>query len=32
VITLGGDQVLAITRFGDTALFPHFGLPPTLRD
>jgi RNA polymerase sigma-70 factor (TIGR02960 family) len=32
VLTLEGDGIAAITRFiGDTALFGHFGLPPTLR-
>lgn len=28
---LAGDKICAITRFGDDNLFPHFGLPPTLR-
>ena len=32
VLTLSGDKISAITRFGDNALFPHFGLPRTLRD
>jgi RNA polymerase sigma-70 factor, ECF subfamily len=32
VLTLAGDKVRAITRFGDNSLFPHFGLPRTLRD
>jgi RNA polymerase sigma-70 factor (TIGR02960 family) len=30
VLTLEGDKVCAITRFGDNSLFPHFGLPRTL--
>ena len=30
VLTLAGDKVCAITRFGDSSLFPGFGLPPTL--
>ncbi len=29
VLTLAGDKICAITRFGDS-LFPHFGLPRTL--
>jgi len=32
VLTLEGDQISAITRFGDNSLFPRFGLPRTLRD
>ena len=32
VLTLAGDQICAITRFIDNSLFPHFGLPRTLRD
>jgi RNA polymerase sigma-70 factor (ECF subfamily) len=32
VLTLAGDQISALTRFGDTGLFPLFGLPRTLRD
>jgi Sigma-70, region 4 len=32
VLTLAGDKISAITRFGDNSLFPHFGLPRTLRD
>jgi RNA polymerase sigma-70 factor (TIGR02960 family) len=32
VLTLTGDQISAITRFGDQSLFPLFGLPRTLRD
>ena len=31
VLTLEGDRVSAITRFGDTSVFPYFGLPRTLR-
>ena len=30
VLTLAGDKVCAITRFGGSSLFPHFGLPPAL--
>jgi RNA polymerase sigma-70 factor (ECF subfamily) len=30
VLTLAGDKICAITRFGDYSLFPAFGLPPTL--
>ena len=30
VLTMAGDKICAITRFGDTNLFPQFGLPPTL--
>ena len=30
VLTLAGDKICAITRFGDTNLFPEFGLPQTL--
>jgi RNA polymerase sigma-70 factor (TIGR02960 family) len=30
VLTLAGDKICAITRFGDNSLFPHFGLPRTL--
>jgi RNA polymerase sigma-70 factor (TIGR02960 family) len=30
VLTLEGDEISAITRF-DTSVFPHFGLPRTLR-
>jgi RNA polymerase sigma-70 factor (TIGR02960 family) len=30
VLTLEGDRIAAITRFGDTALFGYFGLPRTL--
>jgi RNA polymerase sigma-70 factor (ECF subfamily) len=30
VLTLEGDRISAITRFGDNSLFPHFGLPRTL--
>ena len=32
VLTLAKDKVSAITRFGDNGLFPHFGLPRTLRN
>ena len=32
VLTLEGEQVSAITWFGDTGVFRHFGLPRTLRD
>ena len=31
VLTLAGDKICAITRFGDNNLFSHFGLPPALR-
>ncbi len=31
VLTLEGDRISAVTWFADTAVFPHFGLPPTLR-
>jgi hypothetical protein len=30
VLTLDGDQIVALTRFGDTAILPFFGLPLTL--
>jgi RNA polymerase sigma-70 factor (ECF subfamily) len=30
VLTLAGDRICAITRFGDGSLFPRFGLPRTL--
>jgi RNA polymerase sigma-70 factor (TIGR02960 family) len=30
VLTLEGDAIAAITRFGDTGVFRHFGLPRTL--
>jgi RNA polymerase sigma-70 factor (ECF subfamily) len=30
VLTLAGDRVAEITRFGDTAILPMFGLPRTL--
>ena len=30
VLTLAGDQISAITRFGDLGILPHFGLPHTL--
>jgi len=32
VLTLEGDRIAAVTRFGDTGILPHFGLPRTLRD
>jgi RNA polymerase sigma-70 factor (ECF subfamily) len=32
VLTLEGEQVSAITWFGDNSVFAHFGLPRTLRD
>jgi hypothetical protein len=32
LLTLEGDQISAITRFGDNSLFPQFGLPRTLRE
>lgn len=32
VLTLEGDRIARLTRFGDTAILPHFGLPRTLRD
>jgi len=31
VLTLEGDRIAAITGFHDTSIFPHFGLPRTLR-
>jgi len=31
VLTLGGDRISAITWFGDSSVFPHFGLPGALR-
>jgi RNA polymerase sigma-70 factor, ECF subfamily len=31
VLTLEGDRISAITWFGDTGVFPHFGLPRVLR-
>jgi hypothetical protein len=30
VLTLAGDKICAINRFGDINLFPHFGLPRSL--
>jgi RNA polymerase sigma-70 factor (ECF subfamily) len=30
VLTLAGEEICAITRFGDNSLLPHFGLPRTL--
>ena len=32
VLTMSGSRVAAITGFPDTGVFPHFGLPRTLRD
>jgi RNA polymerase sigma-70 factor (TIGR02960 family) len=32
VLTLEGDRIVAITRFGDSAILPRFGLPRTLPD
>jgi RNA polymerase sigma-70 factor (TIGR02960 family) len=32
VLTLRGERVAAITGFPDTSVFPHFGLPRTLRE
>jgi RNA polymerase sigma-70 factor (TIGR02960 family) len=32
VLTLDGDRISAITRFGDSGFLPHFGLPRTLRN
>jgi len=32
VLTLDGDRIAAITGFPDTSVFPHFGLPRTVRD
>ena len=31
VLTLEGERISAITWFGDSRVFPHFGLPRTLR-
>ncbi len=31
VLTLEGDQIAGLTRFGDSGVLPHFGLPRTLR-
>jgi RNA polymerase sigma-70 factor (TIGR02960 family) len=31
VLTLEGDRISALTWFADTSVFPHFGLPRTLR-
>ena len=31
VLTLRGDEISAITWFGDSSVFPHFGLPRILR-
>ena len=30
VLTLEGDRISAITRFGDNWVLPYFGLPRTL--
>jgi hypothetical protein len=30
VLTLEGAQISAVTWFGDSRVFPHFGLPRTL--
>ncbi|MFE1310453.1 hypothetical protein [Streptomyces sp. NPDC058755] len=32
VLTLEGDRISALTRFGDNSLLPLFGLPRTLHD
>jgi hypothetical protein len=32
VLTLEGDRISAVTWFGDRGVFPHFGLPRTLRE
>jgi RNA polymerase sigma-70 factor (ECF subfamily) len=32
VLDLDGDRIAGLTRFGDTAILPYFGLPRTLRD
>ena len=32
VLTLEGERIAGLTRFGDTGILPHFGLPRTLRD
>jgi RNA polymerase sigma-70 factor (ECF subfamily) len=32
VLTLRGERVAALTGFPDTSVFPHFGLPRTLRE
>jgi hypothetical protein len=31
VLTLAGSDIAEITWFGDSSVFPHFGLPRTLR-
>ena len=31
VLTLEGDRIAGLTRFGDSAILPYFGLPRTLR-
>jgi RNA polymerase sigma-70 factor (ECF subfamily) len=32
VLTLDGERISALTRFGDSGFLPAFGLPRTLRD
>lgn len=32
VLTLEGDRISKLTRFGDTGILPQFGLPRTLPD
>lgn len=32
MLTLEGQEITAITRFGDTGVLPYFGLPRTLPD
>jgi RNA polymerase sigma-70 factor (TIGR02960 family) len=32
VLTIEGDRITAITGFPDTSVFPHFGLPRSLRE
>jgi RNA polymerase sigma-70 factor (TIGR02960 family) len=32
VLTLAAERISAITWFGDSSVFPKFGLPPTLRE
>jgi RNA polymerase sigma-70 factor (ECF subfamily) len=32
VLDFDGDRIAGLTRFGDTAILPYFGLPRTLRD
>jgi hypothetical protein len=31
VLTLGADRISAITWFGESSVFPYFGLPAALR-